>query len=358
MLLIGASCSYGDGVGKCFDYLDEHKYQIAINYGMKLLQDAGNIYYSTNPYLYACMGIAYLNIGNAYFAIQDFKKSEMYFSLKKDKKDLMYIYTWLGNSYKMANNSSKAFEYYYKSLQLAKPLGYKNVIAADDLNLANILIHAEFKASAIDYYKEYIRLKKDYLDRHYKQKVTIYNNLALAYENYKDNLEKFVKYNKEDLKDVIKSFKDAVKYYNKAIDISLKHKDYARAGLVLSNLGNMYVKEKDFENAKRCFDKALKYEKMAGDKNMEAVIYKYLGFYYEKVGDYKKAEECLRKSYNLFNATESYSDASNVQNELNSLIKELKERSKDKKIGITGIATMSLILPFSIFYLVRKAKYS
>jgi len=290
-LLVFKNLAYAQPeVDACKNFFDARDYKRAIEAGKKAVRK-----YPNNPDAHFCLGGSYIAIGELKLALEHMKRAE---SLTSNKKDLMYIYNWIGLINRKMGYLDDALLYYSRSLSLARDIGDKGMQAAVLNNIAVIYYAKGELEKALGYYEESLRLETDE-----KEKAPTYNNIANIYDKRGD-------------------YKKAVEYLKKAIEIEERYGDYHGASIGKLNLGNTYRKMKDYEKAEKYLLEGLQGVKKVGDKYWEAHGYKYLGLLYRDKGDKKTAKDYLTRAYNLFKSIGAESDAEEVLSYIQELEKE------------------------------------
>lgn len=201
-------------------------------------------------------------------------------NIEADSTILVEYYNAIGAYYNKHIGLSKAEKYYQKSLSIAKQLKDTARIIKISSNISLSHLDKNDYAKTTEYLVETLNLlqKKDYGI----QKEYIYYNLGYVYS-------------------LIKANRTAIKFLNKAIDISGGLVKY-KAQLILVNC-QMELKFNDtlindIYRIQRYF---------AEKKNIlnEKLCYNYIGKYYEYNGDYKKSLENLKISEKYLKTVDS-----------------------------------------------------
>jgi len=146
----------------------------------------------------------------------------------------------------------------------------------------------------------------------FKEKISLYNKEANNYRNIA------IEYSKKG------NYQEAIKCFQKSIEIYEKNGDYYNVSKAKLDLGNVYTKIKDYENAEKYLFEGFKGIKKAGDKFWEAMSYWFFGRLYRDKGYKKTAKECYTYAYNLFKSLYLEKEAHDVLNEMDKL-DELKQ---------------------------------
>jgi tetratricopeptide (TPR) repeat protein/rRNA processing protein Gar1 len=301
-------------VDACLNFYDAGDYKRAIEAGKVAVKK-----YPNNSLSHYCLGISYIAIGEFKLALEHMKRAE---SLTSNKKDLMYIYSWIGSIYQKMGNLDDALLYYSRSLSLARDLGSRSGQATLLNNIAGIYKDKGELGKALDYYEESLRLKTDE-----KEKAIIYNNIALIYVD-KGNYQK------------------AVEYFKKAIEIGERYGDYHGVSIGKLNLGDTYRRMKDYEKAEKYLLEGLEGVKKVGDKYSEAAGYYYLGSLYKDKGDKKTAKDYLTSAYNLLKSIGAEGYAEGVLSDLQELEKPRVAIYGGVEVGSKGVKAQAYRIGF------------
>jgi tetratricopeptide (TPR) repeat protein len=255
-------------IDACLTFFKSGDYKRAIEAGKLAVEK-----YPKNFKAYVCLGSAYYKVGELKLAYKNLKKAE---SLPNNKKDLMYIYSIIGNVIHRMGYLDDALLYFSKSLSLAKDFGNTDLQAAILNNIGEIYVVKGELNKALSYCEESLRLKTNE-----KAKAPTYNNIAMIYTQKGD-------------------YQKAVEYFQKAIEISEKYENYHDVSRGKLNLGELYRKMRDYENAEKYLFEGLEGVKKIGDKFWEATGYASLGWLYKDKGNKIEAKEYFTRAYNLY----------------------------------------------------------
>ncbi|CAH3131930.1 unnamed protein product, partial [Pocillopora meandrina] len=264
----GEGVAYGN-LGNAYFRLGDFKKAIEYhNLHLKIAKEEGDKHGEGN---------AYGNLGNAYGRLGDFKKSFEYHNLhlkiakeKGDKHGEGVAYGNLGNAYDSLGDFKKAIEYHNLHLKIAKEVGDK----LGEGNAYGHLGNANFSQGDFEKAKEYhnlhLKIAKEVEDKHGEGGA--YGNLGNAYHGLGD-------------------FNKAIEYHNLDLKIAKEVGDKHGKGNAYGNLGNAYFSMGNFKKSIEYHNLHLKIAKEVGDKHGEGVAYGNLGNAYESLGDFKKAIE-------------------------------------------------------------------
>lgn len=272
--------SYADAE-QCINLLQSKDYQKAIDLANKSLR------WNKYDFNYnMCAAMSYIALGEPKYAIPYLKNATKNANTRYQKEAL---YNYMGVSYDMIGDKSKALDNYTKSYKLAKSLGDKNGMIDNLSNIAHIFYSEGYYDSAIRFYKK--ALKQDL------QSPTILNNIALCYA---------------DLNHPHK----ALLYYAKSSQAFDEKGDKVHEGATYLNMGVLYLKLLDFKDAKTYIQKGLSL--VNGNKYWEAVGYQYMGWYYDNKNEKDKAVFYYQKALKLANQVGAKGLANSIQQNISS----------------------------------------
>jgi tetratricopeptide (TPR) repeat protein len=233
-----------------------------------------------------CAAMSYLSLGEPKYAIPYLKNAKKNANTRYQKEAL---YNYIGVSYDMIGDKSKALDNYTKAYKLAKSLGDKNGMVDNLSNIAHIFYSEGYYDSAIRFYKKALKQGS--------QSPTILNNIALCYA---------------DLNHPHK----ALEYYAKSSKAFSEKGDKVHEGATYLNMGVLYLKLLDFKDAKTYMQKGLSL--VNGNKYWEAVGYQYMGWYYDNKNEKDKAIFYYQKALTLANQVGAKGLANSIQQNISS----------------------------------------
>ena len=151
--------------------------------------------------------------------------TEPYFSKpKSDLRNLLvnYYALSLGNFGYLCMQKGmtpKAYEYYYKALDIYKEINNKQGVASININLGYLFRQEGDIAKAIDFYHSALKIQIETNDM--AGVATSYNNIGFVFDNQGETAK-------------------ALEYYNKALDIYVKMKDQDGIAISYSNIGYLF----------------------------------------------------------------------------------------------------------------------
>ena len=108
------------------------------------------------------------------------------------------------------------------------------------------------------------------------------------------------------MKTAASEMEDALKYFNKALDINIKLNNYSDASSQYINIGKIYEMKNDFDNALKYYELAYNLQFSADDKKGMILSLVNSGTVYDSMGNTKRAEEYYTKA--LEKAVETSND--------------------------------------------------
>jgi tetratricopeptide (TPR) repeat protein len=255
-------------IDECWTLIKNKQYQEAIESCKSILEKNPD-----NFEAHYFLSLAYYNIGELNLAYEIAKKAE---NLALNKTERMHIYSLIGSILHQMDCFDEAFIYYNASLLIAKELNNTKGEASILNNIAGTYKATGQLDEALKCYQISLDLEPDD-----SEKSTVYNNIALIYEQ-KGNHQK------------------AIEYLHKAIEIDEKLGDYIHAAVHKLNLAESYRRTNDLEKAEKYLIEAIRQLKTTNNKYWEAIGYLYLGWLYKDKGKIKDSKEYLIKAYSLF----------------------------------------------------------
>jgi len=262
-LVVCIGISYADAE-QCINLFQSKKYQEAIKLANSSLR------WNKYDFNYnMCAAMSYLSLGEPKNAIGYLQNAIKNANTRYQKEAL---YNYIGVSYDMIGDKTKALENYTKAYRLAKSLGDSKGIVDNLSNIAHIFYSEGYYDSAIDFYKKALKQNPN--------SPTILNNIALCYA---------------DLNHPHK----ALEYYAKASQSFSERNDKVHEGATYLNMGVLYLKLLDFKDAKSYIQKGLSL--VDSNKYWKAIGYQYMGWYYDNKNEKDKAISYYQRALTLAN---------------------------------------------------------
>lgn len=153
------------------------------------------------------------------------------------KSDIAYAYNIVANIFSMQDKVKSAIDYFEKALSTYKKINDIHGMSMSYFNLGNTLSSVPDFIRANDYYLKSMEIN----DR-------MQNKLALLEDNFMIGNNKIF----------TKEYDDALRYFDKAIDIfknGLDRKDYY--GIILSRMSEVFTAKNDLVKAEECINESL-----------------------------------------------------------------------------------------------------
>ncbi|HBS88671.1 MAG: hypothetical protein A2W91_18695 [Bacteroidetes bacterium GWF2_38_335] len=232
------------------------------------------------------------NIGMTYERVDQYDTALVYYNkaLKinlenKFSIELAHNYNNIGMIYYNWGKYDEAIAYYKRAMAIDKKLKKKSDLAIDYNNIGLSYFYLKNFELALDYFNKAvdleISLKKE------ENLAPYYNNVGLVYYQQK-NID------------------EAIKYFELALKISEKLKNAENVSLYLTNIGAVYIVSKnDFAKGFDYYNRSIELSLKHGFKKSLAGAYRAYYKAYVRLNDYKKALEFfeLHKTYldSIFN---------------------------------------------------------
>ena len=225
---------------------------------------------------YSKIGQIYKERKENYLAITYFKKT-----LKKANKlqkiETAYVYLLIGNTYLNLRNYTETLNYYQKALDIFKKIGHKIGTAKILNNIGNIYLNKKNYAEASNYYQVALDI---FTAVGYKLgSIEVLNNLGLLFLRLKkieealENFEKALnickeiglsrkqaliyKYIGDAYYSLEKKYNFALDNYKNALQLDEENSIVLRMALDYKYIGNTYLRMEQYKNAKKYYNKAL-----------------------------------------------------------------------------------------------------
>lgn len=251
-------------------------------------------------------------------------------TVKKDSVKKCYIYNSKGLCYEMMGDYSKALEYDFKSLNLAKKIQDTAKIAYSNTNIGLVYFYQSHQyEESIKYFKASLYYFKQMKDL--KEIVGSYTNIGLAfkmlneidsaiYYHYKAlSTIKLIPINSSDIErrlalvysnlaadmQLINKLDSSLLYLEKSKKLIEKNNMQFELVEVYYSIGYIYDKKGDLHNAIKYTENALSLSKELGLRANEMKYFKSLSGAYARQGFYEKAYEYMLAHSNLSDSLNS-----------------------------------------------------
>ena len=198
-------------------------------------------------------------------------------ALEKDKRSKVYrlIYTAIFHAYGFVSDYANALRYGRKLLLIFHDTGDMVNEGQMSLTLGRICHSQNNLKEALEFYERAIDISVQTGDR--KLEAEAYRNLGVLFNSLGENVK-------------------AKKCLEKALPITIETGDRKGEGVVYINLGAVFNSLGEYVKAKECLEKALPITIETEDRKGEGVVYINLGVAFNSLGEYVKAKECLEKA--------------------------------------------------------------
>ncbi|XP_031553143.1 tetratricopeptide repeat protein 28-like [Actinia tenebrosa] len=186
----------------------------------------------------------------------------------------------------------------------------------------------------------------------YREAIKYYeNDLAITVEVNDKNLEAIAYGNLGNVYFSLGKYQEAKKYYEKNLSIAVETCDKSEEGKAYTRLGTVYQVLSKYHEAVRCHKKALDIAVDEGDKSLEGKTYGNLGNAYQSLGECQKAIKCHEKDLqlaitmgdkagegnacmnlgNVFDSLGRYQDAKQYHEKQLNIAKRIRDRNGEAK---------------------------
>ncbi len=191
------------------------------------------------------------------------------------KKGEILLTADLATYYQFAGDYEKALTHYSRSLEMAKEAGESHLTGTIMINLAGLYYYMgklELSLETFNRAKKIIKNKKQLMD--------VYLNSAVVL-------------------DASGKFQEAIKNSQRALDLAQEIGDKQAEGLILNNIGAMYLALGEFERAEEFILKSMKIHTHIMNTEKLGFNYENLAYLYMAKGNIKLAYDYYKKSYEI-----------------------------------------------------------
>lgn len=225
--------------------------------------------------VYADMGILYKLYKDHSTALNYFKKAENIHLVGKNENSLISDYNQIGTCFLDMGQRKNAINIFLKGLKLAEKLGLEDESQQLISNMGNVMQQEKNYSEAIRYYQKALnifRKKNDHLN------IGISSlNMSITYASMSD-----YKRSKEIIMDALSAFTKA----NFTRGIQICH----------NNLGALLLRQNNFEEAIPILQTSLDIIKSSPNKAGQALVEQNIGYAYTKLNKLEEAEKWFQKS--------------------------------------------------------------
>ncbi len=203
---------------------------------------------------------------------------------KVDERSRGLLYSTYAICYQKLGELDRALEYFNKSLEISKELGWREGLALAYGGIGVVYEMKDDLDKALEYQNKSLEISKDLGS---KEGTAIqYGNIGIVYK-IKGDLDK------------------ALEYYNKSLKISKVLGSKEGIANQYGNIGIVYRIKGDLDKALEYYNKSLKISKELGSKEGIANQYGNIGIVYKIKGDLDKALEYYNESLEIFKSLKS-----------------------------------------------------
>ena len=296
-------------------YIGNYKYKESIKYarlGLKYADSVGRN---------ASKATFYLSMGNSYAELGLYKKSTdaimssiKIFEAEKDSTGISNSLISLGSIYTNNKNFTDAYEYTSRALNICIRLNDKRGISVCLNNIGIIYSFTSEHEEALEYYQRSMEIDKELGDN---EGVAIgLNNIGDSYRYLGDTVL-------------------AISYYEKCLKIG-RPNNYSVVAVALSNLGEVYLAQRNFKLALSNVLESLELAELTGSTEQILLTFDILRSIYAAIGNYEDAYNYLVNYKLLYDTVFAITKSK--------YIKEIKARYDDEKqkIEISSLKDKSI----------------
>jgi tetratricopeptide (TPR) repeat protein/CHAT domain-containing protein len=264
------------------------------------------------------LAMVYNGLGQTSKAVEYYEKSLEICRKVGDVRGEGQTLNNLGVLYDGWGQYQKAVEYYEKALEIKRKVGDIRGEGITLSNLGNVYSNWGQYQKAIDLYEKSLEIARKIQNP--KSEGNALNNLGIVYKNW-GQYQKAVEYYEKSLQIYRKvgdirgegrtfdnlgnvyshwgQYQKAVEYYEKSLGIGKKMGDIAGEGSTLNNLGIVYMYWGQYQKAVEHYEKSLDAKRKVGDIRGEGANLNNLGIVFSDWGQYQKAVEYYEKSLEI-----------------------------------------------------------
>ena len=220
------------------------------------------------------IGIIYKYQGNIAKALECYYKSLKNYEELGDKVSIATLMGNIGLIYRDQGDILKAMEYFNKSLKIQLEIGDKTGIGSSYNNIGRIYKNEGNFEGALNSYLKSLKIREEIGDRH--GTATTLNNLGSLYQNQAVLSKK--------TKELNENISQSMTYYEKGLFIQEEIGDKEGMSRTLSNMGAIFLKQKNYKKAENYCLRALQLAKEFGFPVLIAGVSKTLVKIYKEMG--------------------------------------------------------------------------
>lgn len=249
------------------------------------------------------IGTIYYNIGNSTKAYHYYFKSLEINEAEKNRAESGHLYLLIGRTHIRLGNYAKALEYLQMSLKIHKELGNERDIANAYINIGVIHGLQKEHVPALDAFFKGLRIAEK--NNNATMAASSYNNIGMVYKD-------------------MHKYGEALAYAKKGVSLAEKSGHKHSLAVCYSTIGEIYYQMKRYQEALVYFNKELEIFKNVKDAGAETLTYKILAQTYAHLGEPEKAIEF----YELYETAKDTIKGENTRKH----IAEVEAKYKNEKI--------------------------
>ncbi len=280
---------YMDFIEGCYSY--EGKFFTALKYAketLRMYQELGDKENTLKMIVH--IGNIYLRIGNKDDALKHYLDAVRIGEKEKMAEQTAWAYQSIGRLYRQQNKHEKALEYFDQSFKLFE----------NKYRIAVLLIDMAKSYNALGSFEQAL----EHLDKALK--------IRLEIDNSGRNGPADIFLNMGDVFFKERDYEKALEYYNKALELATRFKEYHTAAFGYKNIGSLYFLKSDWHKALENFFKSLEIAKRSGENPLILENYQSIANAYSRLGRYKKALDYFRSYAALKDKIYNETSADNV----------------------------------------------
>lgn len=302
---------------------------------LKNFKDYGNLYNQVGQFFY-------IN-SDFYTAKYFYTKSKNFFLITADTLSAAKQISNIGAIFEVTGDYKNAIKNYYLALEIFKANNEEVFSSKIYNNLGIVYQQLNENKKSLEYYHKSLYISEK-LGKHNISAIR-YNNIATLYEDSENNID------------------SALFYYNKALNIWKNDSNSNNLGIVLNNIGYVYLLKNNIKKADSLFEESLVISNNNNDNNNKSFILRNKALLLIKKADYINAISYLKESILIakdiknkeaeMKSLKVLADAYELNNEYklaNSTLKELNLLNDE----LSGIKQKSQINKLNIQYSVRE----
>ncbi len=326
-------------------------------------------------------------------SVENHKKALLYFEQVNDTFQKIKCLNSLGVTYRKLNLEKEAFNQYFKALKLSEAIDNKKSVSMALNGIGNVFLNIGENEKALYYFKKGLEVEiltnnnrgqeydlanigEAFLNlKQYDSALFYFNKSYELAKKYPRNENLAIKYTLFGLLYAKKGdYQQSLEFYQKAVPILIKHKNYRYLSKALINIGYNQMELGLMDKAINNINEGLKYAQKINSKEDILKAYKVLTEYYIKTNNYKRALSTKEKAWAFHDsivnevsqksiistqiAYETYKKDQQIQ-ELAQTKKIMQTKAKvNHKRFITSVL-ISILVIFGLLYfifLIRKNK--